>query len=295
MENHIAYEIDILIKYIESFNGTPQWPGSFLAPSVLNVLWTLTAGRRIERDDKRLIRLLDLINRRSKVFNISGGTLAQYPWLRYIVPEKTGYNLICQLNNELHNFFMEAIEEHRQTLNNDNAESDLIYAYLKEMQERNEENSSFNEIQLTMTILDFFIAGSQTTSNTMDLALMMMSLRPDIQDKLQQEVDQVLKVNDKCPHLSERTCYPYVDAFIMEVQRFFNIVPITGPRRALWDTNLGGYNIPKNTTILIGLRSVHMDYNHWGDPECFRPERFIDEEGKTIKDEFFMPFGQVSY
>jgi len=97
--------------------------------------------------------------------------------------------------------------------------------------------------------------------------------------------------SDAFPHLSRRESFDYMDAFIMEVQRFFHITPITGPRRALWPTKLGGYDIPKNATILISLRSVHLDKEHWKDPLEFRPERFIDSEGKCFKDEYFMPFG----
>ncbi|XP_037940256.1 probable cytochrome P450 305a1 [Teleopsis dalmanni] len=294
MEQHIEKECNSLLTYIENTKSEPIWPGTFLAQSVINVLWCLTAGQRIERNDKRLVKLLDLLNRRSKVFDLCGGMLTQFPWLRHIAPDKSGYNLVRQMNEELHHFFMETIEEHKKRLTPENADSDLIFAYIREMNNHlGAENSTFNETQLTMTILDFFIAGSQTTSNTLDLALMMLATRPDIQQTISQEIAANLKFNtDEFPHLSARTFYPYLDAFIMEVQRYFHITPITGPRRALWDTTLGGYNIPKNTTILIGLRSVHMDKTHWGDPDIFRPERFIDSEGKTIKDEYFMPFGQ---
>lgn len=297
MESHIEKEIKSLIQFIASTNEQPVWPGNFLAPSVINVLWSLTAGKRIDRYDKQLVRLLELLNKRSKVFDLCGGLLTQFPWLRYVAPNKTGYNLVQQLNQELYSFFMETIEEHKACISSENEDSDLIFAYIKEMRERTQLNEStkntFNETQLTMTILDFFIAGSQTTSNTMDLGLMMLALRKDVQEKVYKEIQSMLNENpDVCPHLSSRLCYPYTDAFIMEVQRFFHITPITGPRRALWDTSLGGYKIPKNTTILIGLRSVLMDKEHWIDPQCFKPERFIDHGGKVIKDEYFIPFGQ---
>lgn len=293
MEHHIEKETDSLLQFIENLQGGAVWPGSFLAPSVINVLWSMTAGKRFKRDDKRLLKLLDLMNRRSKVFDMAGGVLTQFPWLRFVAPDKTGYNLIRQFNGELHNFFMETIDEHKATLSKENADSDFIYAYLSEMQlETNQENenSTFNETQLIMTILDFFIAGSQTTSTTIDLALMTLALRPQLQQGLYDEINANMK-DKQFPHLSVKALYPNMEAFIMEVQRFYHITPIAGPRRALWDTKLGGYNIPKNTTILIGLRSVLMDVEHWKDPNNFRPERFIDAEGKTFKDEYFMPFG----
>ncbi|XP_030371911.1 probable cytochrome P450 305a1 [Scaptodrosophila lebanonensis] len=297
MEQHIEREADALINHLAQTQSEPVWPVTCLAQSVLNVLWCLIAGQRITSDeDTTLVRLLELMNRRSKVFDICGGLLAQFPLLRFIAPDRTGYNLIRQLNTELHNFFMDTIAEHKQRLQlkqkDQQEDSDLIFAYLNEMKSE-DAASTFNETQLVMTILDFFIAGSQTTSNTINLALMVLAMRADVQTKLHAEVAANLRCAsaDAFPHLSRRESFHYMDAFIMEVQRFFHITPITGPRRALWQTTLGGYDIPKNATILISLRSVHLDEKHWQEPHEFRPERFIDAEGKCFKDEYFMPFG----
>lgn len=65
MEQHIEKETDSLLQFIEEFKGQAVRPGSFLAQSVINVLWSMTAGKRFKRDDKRLVKLLDLMNRRS--------------------------------------------------------------------------------------------------------------------------------------------------------------------------------------------------------------------------------------
>uniref|UniRef100_A0A1A9WS92 Cytochrome P450 n=1 Tax=Glossina brevipalpis TaxID=37001 RepID=A0A1A9WS92_9MUSC len=293
MEKYIEKETDRLLTYIENLNGLPVWPGSFLAHVVINVLWTLVANKHFAYEDKRLQKLLDLLHRRSKAFDMSGGLLSQYPWLRFIAPNKTGYNIICQLNKELHEFFMETIEEHRRTLTLANAESDFIYAYLQEMKQQANKDTPFTETELTMVILDFFIAGSQSTSHTIELALMTLALRQDIQKNLYQEIKENSKDNSLVfPHLSSKNLYPYMEAFIMEVQRFYHILPITGPRRAMWNTKLNGYDIPKDTIVFMSLYTVLMDHEHYGDPKTFRPERFMDAEGKAFRDDFFMPFGQ---
>ncbi|XP_055904244.1 probable cytochrome P450 305a1 [Eupeodes corollae] len=298
MEAHIIEEADDLIRYIDQLDECHIYPGSFLATSVINVLWFLTTGQLLKRNEERLNTLLSLLGRRSKAFDICGGVLTQFPWLRHIAPDKTGYNLILELNRELNNFIMESINEHKLIFEKSNGteESDLIYAYLKEMQsgekdENGSSNETFDVSQLTMTILDFFIAGSQTTSNTLDLVLMMLALRPDIEEKLFKEVHENLNEKE-FPLLSVRTRFPYANAVLMEVQRYFHILPITGPRRALWETKLDGFTVPKNTTVLISLRSVLMDEAHWKDPQTFRPERFLDEDGGIINDEYFIPFGQ---
>lgn len=78
----------------------------------------------------------------------------------------------------------------------------------------------------------------------------------------------------------------------MEVQRIANIPPLGISHRAVCHTQLGGYEIPEGTIILASLYSVHMDKDFWKDPEVFRPERFLDANGKiTINENYFVPFG----
>lgn len=291
MEVQIQNELNELLGIIRALDGEPVWPGKILPTSVINVLWTFTTGSRIPRDDKRLSRLLELLQSRSKAFDISGGTLSQLPWIRFLAPEWSGYNLLKRFNKELNEFFMITIDKHHMDYSEDKCDDDLIYAYIKEMKDREKDQSStFTNIQLTMIILDIFIAGSQTTSITIDLALMMMILEPDVQRKIIHEIDTNLRP-DELPQLSDRTSLPYTEAFLLEVQRFFHIVPVSGPRRTLDDCTLADFRIPKNTTILMGLRTVHMDVDYWGDPECFRPERFLDASGRIHNTERLIPFG----
>lgn len=86
--------------------GKPVNIGKILAPSILSVLWALAAGKRLMRSDSRLKRLLELLDYRARAFDMAGGSLNQFPWLRFIAPEKTGYNLVTKLNSELRNFLM---------------------------------------------------------------------------------------------------------------------------------------------------------------------------------------------
>lgn len=94
---------------LRHFNFPEEKPvrlGDELAPSILSVLWALSAGRRLERSDTRLRRLLELMNCRARAFDMAGGSLNQFPFLRFVAPEKTGYNLLTRLNQELREFLM---------------------------------------------------------------------------------------------------------------------------------------------------------------------------------------------
>jgi len=76
-----------------------------LSSSVLNVLWTITGGKQFSKDEDRLSELLSLLKERSRAFDMAGGILNQIPWLRFIMPEYSGYTCIKTLNAKLFDLF----------------------------------------------------------------------------------------------------------------------------------------------------------------------------------------------
>jgi hypothetical protein len=109
MEDMIMDELQELVRLFgETSNaGRPVSMGPTFAPSVLNVLWVLTTGSSFSsRDDPRLQRLLQILKARSKAFDMAGGTLNQFPWMRFVAPERTGHSLILRLNSDLKDIFM---------------------------------------------------------------------------------------------------------------------------------------------------------------------------------------------
>lgn len=291
MEEQIQFELNELLEVISQYDEKPVWPGSFLSLSVLNVLWTFTAGGKMSRCDAQLTRLLELMKQRSRAFDMSGGWLNTMPFLRFIAPEKTSYNLIKRFNAELYSFFMPIIVDHKNRFTADKVDEDLIFAFINEMKQNDSENTNFTDTQLVMVILDLFIAGAQSTSNTLDFILMTLVLNPDIQRKCHDVIDSVLG-SAQLPSLKDKSKLSYIEAVILETQRIYNIVPVSGPRRVLQETVLDGYVLPKNTTVLMGLETVNMDAEFWGDPHVFRPERFLDADNKIVNTERLVAFGQ---
>ena len=70
-------------------------------------------------------------------------------------------------------------------------------------------------------------------------------------------------------------------ATLYEALRYTSVVP-TGARRTIEDTHLNGNHIPKGTTIFINLYPIHHDNKNWNRPELFKPERFLDADGKLV-------------
>lgn len=74
----------------------------------------------------------------------------------------------------------------------------------------------------------------------------------------------------------------YTQAFINELLRKYSS-PIGVPHRVLHDVTFKGVFYPKDTTVVINLGHIHTDPKLWGDPDNFRPERFLADDGKSLK------------
>lgn len=83
---------------------------------------------------------------------------------------------------------------------------------------------------------------------------------------------------------------PYTQAVLLEVQRWASVLPLIFPHAPTKTTKLLGYTIPKGTFTLVNAWGVHNDPQYWGDPEVFRPERFLNEKGEAVTPEYFIPF-----
>lgn len=180
------------------------------------------------------------------------------------------------------------IENHKRDWNPDQTR-DFIDAYLKEMEKnRGNATSSFHEENLIYSTLDLFFAGTETTSTTLRWGLLYLALYPEIQEKVQAEIDRVIG-QSHIPSTAARESMPYTNAFIHEVQRMGNIIPLNVPREVIEDTTLAGYYLPKGTVIVTNLTALHRDPTEWATPDRFNPEHFL-ENGQFKKREYFLPF-----
>ncbi|XP_077969413.1 vitamin D 25-hydroxylase-like [Styela clava] len=90
--------------------------------------------------------------------------------------------------------------------------------------------------------------------------------------------------------MKHRDELPFTCAFIQELMRHRTLVPLGVFHKTNEDAILHGYTIPKDTTICPNLWAVHHDSQHFENPEEFRPERFLDRDGKFIQSNYVIPF-----
>ncbi|XP_039286678.1 methyl farnesoate epoxidase isoform X1 [Nilaparvata lugens] len=290
MEDLIGQEVSEFSAYLASKCGKGlQDIYHTINVHVMNVLWSMIAGKRFSHTDEKLTLLLEQIHTSFCLQDMSGGVLNQVPIYRFFGAGKQIFNKHKHVVSLLNSFLKETIDEHRINLDPENI-NDVIDAYLLEIQQRNSENDfSFTEDQLIVTLMDLFMAGSDSTTNTISFLVEMLTQHPDVQQRAQNEIDSVCRGRDVC--LADRKQLDYVEAVIMEVQRFCNVAPLTIPHRTKEKVKLDKYIIPKDTTVLVNLYSIHMDNKYWQDPETFRPERFLDSEGRVKFVDRLIPFG----
>lgn len=76
---------------------------------------------------------------------------------------------------------------------------------------------------------------------------------------------------------------PYLQAVIEEVLRRSSIVPGGVGHTAMIDVTHKGVTYKKGTTVMINAYHIHHNPKIWGDPDNFRPERFLSSDEKTFK------------
>uniref|UniRef100_A0A8C0DXE3 Cytochrome P450 family 2 subfamily W member 1 n=1 Tax=Balaenoptera musculus TaxID=9771 RepID=A0A8C0DXE3_BALMU len=146
----------------------------------------------------------------------------------------------------------------------------------------------FAEANVVACALDMVMAGTETTSATLQWAALLMGKHPSVQGRVQEELDRVLGPG-RPPRLEDQRSLPYTNAVLREVQHFITLLPHM-PRCTASDTQLGGYLLPKGTPVVPLLSSVLLDKTQWETPRQLSPGHFLDADGRFVKRAAFLPF-----
>jgi cytochrome P450 len=124
----------------------------------------------------------------------------------------------------------------------------------------------------------------------MQWAVVEMANHPEIQSRCQREISEMIP-GERLPSLDDKPRLPYAEAVILEIMRLRAVVPFLVPRATLRDTKVLEYDIPKESMIISNAYSAHRNKAFWGDPENFRPERFLDKDNNIINSNRMIGFG----
>ncbi|XP_077997866.1 cytochrome P450 2J6-like [Glandiceps talaboti] len=300
MEKRILDESEYLLKEFENHQGNLFDPTEHTNIITYNVMCSMTLGERFDYNDPRLKTCVSILESHFEMGRIylALGTMFRGAgaMLDFITWKKNFRN-----HDVLYRIVEPFLKQHDETYNPDHTR-DFIDVFLKITKDRAKENSdfplgsqdaqglSYHYYYEHALILDMFAAGTETTSTTLMWGWLFMMKYPDIQKKVQEELDRVVG-KDRQPNMSDRVNLPYTEATITEVLRLASTLPLSVPRWTVSDTQIHGYDIPKDTMVLPNIWSVLRDPELWKNPERLDPSHFLDSEGKFSRPDIYIPFG----
>jgi cytochrome P450 len=140
--------------------------------------------------------------------------------------------------------------------------------------------------QLRDELLTFIGAGYETTGDGLSWIFYLLSSSPEVQSRLEAEVDAQL--GGRAPSDAELSRLTYAQQVIDESWRLYP--PAWGFTRSAVEADvIDGHEIPKNAIVVISPYVNHRHPRFWTDPDRFDPERFAP--GLDIPNFAYFPFG----
>ncbi len=297
IESVISDVGDDMFKAFADSDGTPTDPKQIIEDTVLKSITFLLSGKKATSED-RLVRLMKAYEKKVRLFAGPNASLATrmfdwLPWLRFLglLPQWRNIADTAEAGEEVWQEIQNSLLEEAPETSNSLAR--LLLSHCEGASDGDSQQIGTNDAKATCTNL--LLAGMITTSATLYGFTNILAHQKEVQQKLADEISSVVP-DGELIRLRHKPEMPYLRASILEALRYMSVVPLGVPHRACADLEIQGFRIRKDTGIITNLWALHHDRDFWGDPEMFRPERFLDSSGDIVPADHpnrrhLMPFG----
>lgn len=136
-----------------------------------------------------------------------------------------------------------------------------------------------------------FQAGHETTSTALLWWSWLMARHPEAQERARREVQACLGsgAHRRDPGPADLVHLPWLSATLKEAMRLYPPAPALFSRRAVSAIEVGGWQIPAGAMVRVTPWLLHRDPAAFPEPEAFKPERFLAEDGPPRG--AYLPFG----
>ena len=282
--------VDIMMKEIENEPGRPFSPKNLLQSSTVVQLWKWLTSKTMALDDpivKESNEFIAIFNRQA----IPGTMYQLFPFLCYLPTQFTReIKRAHAIREKIFPREYRSVQESYIPGIIRNLTDSFISAYEKELAKENRKDIGSKDAGIQGLMLGALI-GSGASSIWLTWFFLYMVLFPNVQNKIHEELDAAVG-RDRLPNWKDAENLPYLQATLCEVGRISSTAALAGTN-AIRDTTIAGYPIPKGTFVVLNLSQVHKDEREWPEPEKFKPERFLDHDGKFVgwnKLHGFLPF-----
>ncbi|TFK37823.1 cytochrome P450 [Crucibulum laeve] len=171
-------------------------------------------------------------------------------------------------------FHGEPFEATAKDMENGTAKPSFVATCLNEVEEKDQAEKKHVIRVIKDTAAMSFTAGADTTVSAMWSFILAMVCHPDVQRKVQVEIDTVVG-RDRLPEFYDEENMPYLAATLREVLRWKPVAPIAIPHLVTEDDVYDNYFIQKNSTVIGNVWAMLQDEDEYPNPERFDPERYL--------------------
>ncbi|XP_073931682.1 cytochrome P450 3A9-like [Castor canadensis] len=224
-------------------------------------------------------------------FDLFDPMLFSVVMLPFLIPVYEALN-ISMFPKHVTNFFKSSVERMKKDRLQDKTKHrvDLLQLMINSQNSKDtESHKALSDLEIVAQSIIFIFAGYETTSSALSFVTYLLATHPDVQKKLQEEIDVVFP--NKAPATYDALVQmEYLDMVVNETLRLY---PIAGrlERLCKTDVEINGAFIPKGTVVMVPTYALHRDPKLWQEPEEFHPERFSKKNKDSIDPYIFMPFG----
>jgi cytochrome P450 len=145
-----------------------------------------------------------------------------------------------------------------------------------------------NDRQLRDELLNLLQAGRETTALALTWTWFLLANDPAATTALESELDAVL--GERLPTVADLPRLRFAEAVVMESMRLFPPAAIL-KRKAIQNCEIGGYCVPRGTSVMLPICVVQRDPRFFDSPDCFRPARWTAGLQDRLPRFAYFPFG----
>ncbi|KAE8749221.1 Cytochrome P450 CYP4 [Frankliniella occidentalis] len=196
-----------------------------------------------------------------------------------------------KVKNDLNQFTQRIIREKKEALKkNEPLPQRRRQAFLDHMLS-SPEGAALNDEELAEEVKTFVMIASGSSMDTLTFFIYMLAIRQDVQDKVRQELDDILGDDrGRLVEHSDLAHMQYTERAIKETLRYFSVVPGFA-RTVTEDLPLpSGFTIPRGCHVAFWLPYVHRNAEWFPEPDKFDPDRFLPDNSRGRHPFAFVPF-----
>ena len=277
---HISGYADTMTAYVVEFmqawnDGDTRDIHQDMMRLTLKVVAKLLFDLEVDEESEKIAHSLNTL-----IGQGAGGRVIFPPFLRYLpVP---AMKQVRRAARQLDTIAYRIIGERRA---NGHMNGDLLSLL---MQARDEDGSGMTDQQLRDEAVTFLLAGHETTALSLSWALYLVSMHAEAEQKLHEELRQVL--GGRVPNFSDMPRLRYSERIIKEAIRLYPPGWAVA-RTALRNCEVGGYQLRRGDNVVISQWCMHRDARFFVDPLKFDPDRWSPERAQSVPKYAYFPFG----